>query len=269
MPKRQLTTIGLLVYATILVTSFLHVLEAFLAYSHPVTLGPLVIPGWVSGVGVALGLDLSILYFSYLSVILPGSGAATAKQASRAAMLLVWFAVLYSMVWGHVAAGRWLEAGVGLLLSLFVPLTSLRVGQLLAEISRMPVGEPEGIAVGDAAMPRLEALRATTLPQAAEGHVPEGTLAAAQLVKVETHIHTRPEDLPLRQQEPVRQGVSEIPRLNGSEQAVLRFLQQRGHAQVAELMQHLGVSLMQVGEVCATLEARGLIRRRDGGWEAT
>ena len=61
MPKRQLTTIGLLVYATILVTSFLHVLEAFLAYSHPVTLGPLVIPGWVSGVGVDLGLDLSIL----------------------------------------------------------------------------------------------------------------------------------------------------------------------------------------------------------------
>jgi hypothetical protein len=28
MAKRQLTTIGLLVYATILVTSFLHVLEA-------------------------------------------------------------------------------------------------------------------------------------------------------------------------------------------------------------------------------------------------
>lgn len=256
MPKRQLTTIGLLVYATILVTSFLHVLEAFLAYSHPVTLGSLVIPGWVSAVGVALGLDLSILYFSYLSVVLSGSGAVTAKQASRAAMLLVWFAVLYSMVWGHVAAGRWLEAGVGLLLSLFVPLTSLRVGQLLAEINRMPVGEPE-------------ALRATTLPQTKEGHAPEGTLAAAQLVKVETHIHTRPEDLPLRQQEPVREGVSQTPQLNASEQAVLRFLQEQGHMQVADLMQHLGVSLNRVGEVCATLEARGLIRRRDGGWEAT
>jgi len=75
MQKRQLTSIGLFVYATILVTSFLHVLEAFLAYSHPVQLGPLVIPGWIAGVGVAL--------------------------------------------------------------SSFVPLTSLRIGQVLAEVSRM------------------------------------------------------------------------------------------------------------------------------------
>lgn len=282
MPKRQLTTIGLLVYATILVTSFLHVLEAFLAYSHPVTLGPLVIPGWVSGVGVALGLDLSILYFSYLSVILPGPGAHTAKQASRAAMLLVWFAVLYSMVWGHVAAGRWLEAGVGLLLSLFVPLTSLRVGQLLAEITRMPLERAEGSRIATAAGPRLEVAEplgrtadAAFHERSPEGAIPFGAgeartpqgpaLAAAQLVKVETHIHTTEPSIPSRDGVPP---FTERPRLNPAERAVLQILQQQGYVQVAELMQQLGMGLNRVGEVCGTLEARGLIRRRDGGWEA-
>jgi hypothetical protein len=251
MAKRQLTTIGLMVYATILVTSFLHVLEAFMAYSHPVTLGSLVIPAWVSGVGVALGLDLSILYFSYLSVILPGSGAHTAKQASRAATLLVWFAVLYSMVWAHVAAGRWLEAGVGAALSLFVPLTSLRVGQLLAEITRMP------------------------LERTNEAGAPEGPgLAAAQMVKVETHIHTAgtgeggaPQDsLPLYTERTIP--YQDIQKLTSAERAVLKAIEQRGYVRLMELMGELGTGLNHIGEVCGTLEARGLIRRRDGGWEA-
>jgi hypothetical protein len=258
MAKRQLTTIGLMVYATILVTSFLHVLEAFMAYSHPVTLGSLVIPAWVSGVGVALGLDLSILYFSYLSVILPGSGAHTAKQASRAATLLVWFAVLYSMVWAHVAAGRWLEAGVGAALSLFVPLTSLRVGQLLAEITRMP------------------------LERTNEAGAPEGPgLAAAQVVKVETHIHTAgtgeggaPQDsLPLYRDEQSPYTERTIPyrdiqKLTSAERAVLKAIEQRGYVRLMELMGELGTGLNHIGEVCGALEARGLIRRRDGGWEA-
>lgn len=129
MDRKQLTTIGLFVYGTILVTSFLHILDSFLAYSHDVALGPLTIPGWLGGVGVALGLDMAILYFSYLSVALRGQpGAATAKGAANAAMLLVWFAVLHSMVWDHVAAGRWLEVAVGFCLSLFVPLTAHRAG---------------------------------------------------------------------------------------------------------------------------------------------
>jgi hypothetical protein len=279
MAKRQLTTIGLLVYATILVTSFLHVLEAFLAYSHPVTLGSLVIPAWVSGVGVALGLDLSILYFSYLSVILPGSGAHTAKQASRAATLLVWFAVLYSMVWGHVAAGRWLEAGVGALLSLFVPLTSLRVGQLLAEITRMPLERTNEATAPEQTIPYRDGQSPYT----------EGPgLAAAQMVKVETHIHTAgmgeggaPQDsVPLYAEPtiPYRDSVplyteQTIPsrdrqRLTPAERAVLQVIEQRGYVRLVDLMGELGTGLNRIGEVCGTLEARGLIRRRDGGWEA-
>jgi hypothetical protein len=287
MPKRQLTTIGLLVYATILVTSFLHVLEAFLAYSHPVTLGPLTVPGWVSGVGVALGLDLSILYFSYLSVILPGPGALTAKQASRAAMLLVWFAVLYSMVWEHVAAGRWLEAGVGVLLSLFVPLTSLRVGQLLAEIARVP---GEALSLTEAAKavhPGDDPLsgRHTAVHPGDDplsGRAASVHQGAAQLVRVETHIHTAQDSLKERTDDPRWDGRlrppftgvdderKEAPTLsNPTERAVMRVLQERGYVQLAELMQYLGTSLNQIGEVCGALEARGLIRRRDGGWEAT
>jgi len=265
MAKRQLTTIGLLVYATILVTSFLHVLEAFMAYSHPVTLGSLVIPAWVSGVGVALGLDLSILYFSYLSVILPGSGAHTAKQASRAATLLVWFAVLYSMVWAHVAAGRWLEAGVGALLSLFVPLTSLRVGQLLAEITRMPLERTNEAGAPEQTIPYRDGQSPYT----------EGPgLAAAQVVKVETHIHTAgageggaPQDsVPLYRdgQGPYR----DMQKLTPAERAVLQVIEQRGYVRLMELMGELGTGPNRVGEVCGTLEARGLIRRRDGGWEA-
>jgi len=265
MAKRQLTTIGLLVYATILVTSFLHVLEAFLAYSHPVTLGSLVIPAWVSGVGVALGLDLSILYFSYLSVILPGSGAHTAKQASRAATLLVWFAVLYSMVWGHVAAGRWLEAGVGALLSLFVPLTSLRVGQLLAEITRMPLERTNGAGAPEQTTPYRDGQSPYT----------EGPgLAAAQVVKVETHIHTAgageggaPQgSAPLHTEQTIPS--RDRQRLSPAERAVLQVIEQRGYVRLMELMGELGTGMNRIGEVCGALEARGLIRRRDGGWEA-
>jgi hypothetical protein len=278
MAKRQLTTIGLLVYATILVTSFLHVLEAFLAYSHPVTLGSLVIPAWVSGVGVALGLDLSILYFSYLSVILPGSGAHTAKQASRAATLLVWFAVLYSMVWGHVAAGRWLEAGVGALLSLFVPLTSLRVGQLLAEITRMPQERAEA-AASEQTIPYRDGQSPYTGPTIPyrDGQSPytEGPgLAAAQVVKVETHIHTAgmgeggaPQDsVPLYAEQTIPS--RDRQRLSPAERAVLQVIEQRGYVRLVDLMGELGTGMNRIGEVCGTLEARGLIRRRDGGWEA-
>ena len=272
MAKRPLTTIGLLVYATILVTSFLHVLEAFLAYSHPVTLGSLVIPAWVSGVGVALGLDLSILYFSYLSVILTGSGAHTAKQASRAATLLVWFAVLYSMVWGHVAAGRWLEAGVGALLSLFVPLTSLRVGQLLAEITRTPLERAEAGAPGQT-IPHRDGQSPYTGPTTPyrDGQSPytEGPgLAAAQVVKVETHIHTAGTGEGGAPQDSAPLHTRDGQRLTPAERAVLQVIEQRRYVRLMELMGELGTGMNRIGEVCGALEARGLIRRRDGGWEA-
>lgn len=151
MTKLRLLQAGLLVYITILVTSFLHVLHSFLQYSQePIRLGEFTIPGWLGGLGVAIGLDLAVIYFSFVAVVLQGEqkdergnliphpGALSAKQGGVWAMLLVWFAVLYSMVGGHLEAREWVEAGIGLVLSLFVPLTSLRIGQVLGEISKLP-----------------------------------------------------------------------------------------------------------------------------------
>lgn len=151
MSKLRLLQAGLFVYVTILVTSFLHVLHSFLQYSQePVRLGDFTIPGWLGGLGVAVGLDLAVIYFSFVAVVLqseqkderghliPHSGAVSAKQGGVWAMLLVWFAVVYSMVWSRVEAGQWVAAFIGFVLSTFVPLTSLRIGQVLGEISKLP-----------------------------------------------------------------------------------------------------------------------------------
>jgi hypothetical protein len=154
MSKLRLLQAGLVVYITILITSFLHVLHAFLAYSDKtIQLGSLSIPGWWSGLGVAIGLDLAIIYFSFVSVFLQTNekdaqgktiqspGALAARYGATWAMLLVWFAVVYSMVWQHLQAGEWVPAFIGFILSLFVPLTSLRVGQVLGEIAKLPETE--------------------------------------------------------------------------------------------------------------------------------
>lgn len=156
MTKLRLLQAGLLVYITILVTSFLHVLHSFLQYSQePIRLGEFAIPGWLGGLGVAIGLDLAVIYFSFVAVVLqteqkdeqgnliPHPGALSAKQGGVWAMLLVWFAVLYSMIGTHLESQDWVKAGIGMVLSLFVPLTSLRIGQVLGEISKLPDPDPQ------------------------------------------------------------------------------------------------------------------------------
>ncbi|MCL6528218.1 MAG: hypothetical protein K6T57_15270 [Thermaceae bacterium] len=253
MQKRQLTSIGLFVYATILVTSFLHVLEAFLAYSHPVQLGPLVIPGWIAGVGVALGLDMAILYFSYLSVILQGQpGALTAKRASTAAMFLVWFAVLYSMVWGHLAAGRWLEALVGVALSSFVPLTSLRIGQVLAEVSRMDARPGREEAGGVSLEPVSPAPALEERPAAGA----TGAALAAQMVRVETHIHTAPTESPEPSPRPYT-GMDPV------ERGVMQALQGMGGMTLSELAEQTGLDGGKLVKACG--QAVGVSRITQGG----
>ncbi|MDX2007426.1 MAG: hypothetical protein SFU83_19485 [Meiothermus sp.] len=139
MNKTILVYVGLMVYVTILVTSFLHVLDSFMLYNtKDIVLNNLVIPGWLAGFGVAIGLDLAVIYFSFVGVL---TGSRIAKQGSVYAMLLVWFAVAYSMVHSHfpaMAAGDSAAAisfWVGLILSMFVPLTGLRVGQVLGELA--------------------------------------------------------------------------------------------------------------------------------------
>lgn len=125
---------GLGVYVLILVTSFLHTWESYLPYSGNGA-DSLVDPR-LEALGVALGLDMAIIYFSFIGVL---RRSRTAKSASVTAMLLVWFAVLASMLGlperlGSATPADWPYLAVGFLLSLFVPLSSLRVGQVLGEL---------------------------------------------------------------------------------------------------------------------------------------
>jgi hypothetical protein len=126
---------GLGVYVLILVTSFLHTWESYLPYSGTGETDPLVDPR-LEALGVALGLDMAIIYFSFIGVL---RRSRTAKSASVTAMLLVWFAVLASMLGlperlTAFRPGDWPHLAVGFLLSLFVPLSSLKVGQVLGEL---------------------------------------------------------------------------------------------------------------------------------------
>jgi hypothetical protein len=242
MNKRQLIWIGLFVYTTILVTSFLHLLHALLRYSHPVQLGDLMIPGWIGAVGVALGLDMAILYFSYLSVRLRGMGAAMAKQAAVSAMLLVWFAVAYSMVWDHLLAARWADAAVGFILSTFVPLTAMRIGQVLGALSEAPE-EETAIQMG------VRSSQSSSLAPPAQA----GAVAAA-MVRVENHIHT--------QAQPGAEAA-----LNGPERLVMGLIAQ-GIYDITELAGRTRLQTRDIIGICGALEAKNLVRKTGFGYEA-
>jgi hypothetical protein len=123
---------GLFVYVLILVTSFLHTWESYLPFSEH---GPKLVDPKIEALGVALGLDMAIIYFSFIGVLRQSN---TAKAASVTAMLLVWFAVMVSML-GLPEALKESDPAknvIGFILSLFVPLSSLRVGQVLGELAR-------------------------------------------------------------------------------------------------------------------------------------
>jgi hypothetical protein len=128
---------GLAVYVLILVTSFLHTWESYLPFSQH---GPKLVDPRLEALGVALGLDMAIIYFSFIGVL---RQSRTAKAASVTAMLLVWFAVMVSMLGLPEALKEGDPARnlIGFVLSLFVPLSSLRVGQVLGELAR---GVPQG-----------------------------------------------------------------------------------------------------------------------------
>lgn len=142
--NRWLVVWGLAVYVLILATSFLHTWESYLPFSGSAD-QPLVDPKW-EALGVALGLDMAIIYFSFIGVL---RRSRTAKSASVTAMLLVWFAVLVSMLrlpesLTPLLGGDYTHLPtllVGFALSLFVPLSSLRVGQVLGELAADRVSE--------------------------------------------------------------------------------------------------------------------------------
>ncbi|AYJ74704.1 hypothetical protein phiFa_03 [Thermus phage phiFa] len=123
-----LVRLGLAIYALTLLTSFMHVWEAYSKFGSEF---PFVEPVWVA-LGVAVGLDLSALYYSYVAVL---TGSRLARTASLLSVLLVWFAVVTSML--HLPEGLPLtQALVGLVLSSFVPVSNLFMGKVLGELAK-------------------------------------------------------------------------------------------------------------------------------------
>jgi hypothetical protein len=124
----MLVRLGLGIYTLTLLTSFMHVWEAYSKFGSEF---PFVEPVWVA-LGVAVGLDLSALYYSYVAVL---TGSRLARTASLLSVLLVWFAVVTSML--HLPEGLPLhQALVGLVLSSFVPVSNLFMGRVLGELAR-------------------------------------------------------------------------------------------------------------------------------------
>lgn len=154
---RGLVKLGLVIYALTLLTSFMHVWEAYSKFGSEF---PFVSPVWVA-LGVAVGLDLSALYYSYVAVL---TGSKWARTASLLSVLLVWFAVVTSML--HLPDGLPLhQALVGLVLSSFVPVSNLFMGRVLGELARSAkeVPKPERYVTSEEAAKLLGIPRDTLL----------------------------------------------------------------------------------------------------------
>jgi hypothetical protein len=120
----MLIRLGLAIYTITLFTSFLHVWEVYSRFGDQF---PVLDRVWVA-LGVALGIDLAALYYSYLSVI----GVRSAKIASYLAVSLVWFTVLVSLLSNaHTPT----EKAVAIVLSSFVLVTTFFMGKVLGELS--------------------------------------------------------------------------------------------------------------------------------------
>lgn len=124
--------LGLFIYALALFTSFMHVWEVYSRFGGHF---PALDRVWVA-LGVALGLDLTALYYSYLSV----QGIKSARLGSYMAVSLVWFAVLVSLMTG---AQTLLERAVAFILSSFVLVTTFFLGRVLGELSQRSKPEEE------------------------------------------------------------------------------------------------------------------------------
>ncbi len=120
----MLIRLGLAIYAITLFTSFLHLWEVYSRFGDNF---PVLDRVWVA-LGVALGIDLAALYYSYLSVI----GVRSAKIASYLAVSLVWFTVLVSLLSN---ANTLTEKAVAIVLSSFVLVTTFFMGKVLGELS--------------------------------------------------------------------------------------------------------------------------------------
>ncbi len=120
----MLIRLGLAIYAITLFTSFLHLWEVYSRFGDNF---PVLDRVWVA-LGVALGIDLAALYYSYLSVI----GVRSAKVASYLAVSLVWFTVLVSLLSN---ANTLTEKAVAIVLSSFVLVTTFFMGKVLGELS--------------------------------------------------------------------------------------------------------------------------------------
>ncbi len=120
----MLIRLGLLIYAFSLFTSFMHVWEVYARFGGEF---PVLDRVWVA-LGVALGLDLTAIYYSYLSVL----GVKTAKVGSYFSVGLVWFAVLISLLTGtHTLS----EKVIVFVLSLFVLASTFFLGRVLGELA--------------------------------------------------------------------------------------------------------------------------------------
>ncbi|API81820.1 hypothetical protein G20c_12 [Thermus phage G20c] len=122
--RTPLIRLGLGIYALALFTSFMHVWEVYSRFGAHF---PVLDRVWVA-LGVALGLDLTALYYSYLSVL----GVKSARVGSYLAVSLVWFTVAVSLFSGTQTTT---DKVIALVLSTFVLVTTFFLGKVLGELA--------------------------------------------------------------------------------------------------------------------------------------
>ena len=111
--------VGIIIYSFILLTTFIKTWEIFSVYIHH-----------YFAFGVAIGFDVLVLYYSILSVIYPNKWN---KFTSIASGFLLWVIITLSILkmWeiNSIEQLYTIKSFVGVIISLFIPLTSLFLGK--------------------------------------------------------------------------------------------------------------------------------------------
>lgn len=230
-------------YIAVLVLSTAHLTKWF-----ALTAGDL--PSWLS-LALALGWEFLAFSLSLASTLEPR--LRFTFYAAIFVLLTVWFGVFIAMTYAAPTLPLWLVA----VQSSFA-LGPLIAGRAIGELLRMEIrqpGRPE-------AQPVTASPPVTTLP-AMRVSPPPGTVApapvaqAAQVVRVETHVH------PVM---PNREEVRQSRLLDAAESRLLEFIEE-GTNDLSELLKRLGWKEPMLAATVARLEARGLIRSNGVGWE--
>jgi len=229
--KRLLLLFLGLSYLSVLALSTAHLTNWF-----SLTAGEL--PGWLS-LGLAVGWEFLAFSLSLASTLEPR--LRWTFYGALFVMSTVWFGNFIAMLYAAQGLPLWM-----VLIQSSFALGPMIAGKAIGELLRLRE------------TPRADKNAAIVTREPAPVPAVQAGAVAAQVVRVETHVHSVPHN------GATSEAIGEL----GSEETRVLTLIQRGQGNVSQLIGATGFSPKAVVGVCGLLEGKGLIRAAGTGWEA-